>query len=135
MGGQNRSCQSSWFTKPPPDGFPWLHYRPEDDSVACYICSNEFKKGNLKTVKKIEPSFISMGFQNWKKAIETFKMHQSSPCHTAAEGHTIRHSKDIVELTNKNISYLCREERIYQGHGNNKISFQVGYTIPRQYRF
>ena len=68
MGGQNRSCQSSWFNKPPPDGFPWLHYRPEDDSVLCYICSNKFKKGNLRTVKKIEPSFISTGFQNWKKS-------------------------------------------------------------------
>ena len=25
MGGQNRSCQSNWFNKPPPNGFPWLH--------------------------------------------------------------------------------------------------------------
>ena len=79
MRGQNRSCQSSWFNKPPADGFPWLHYRPEDDSVLCYICSNEFKRGNLRTVKKIESSFISPGFQDLKKAIETFKTHQSSP--------------------------------------------------------
>ena len=34
--------------------------------------------------------------------------------HTAAaEGHTIRHNKDIEELTHKNVSHLRREERIY----------------------
>ena len=86
---------------------------PEDDSVICYIFSNGFKKGELKTVKKVEHNFISTGFRNWKKAVDKFKAHQPSQCHTVAQEHSIRHIKDIVELTNKNASHLRREERKY----------------------
>ena len=59
-------------------------------------------------------------------------MHQSSPCHTAAEGHTIRHSKDIVELTNKNVSHLRREERIYMIKVMETTKFLARQGIPFQ---
>ena len=100
----------------------------------CYVIFvlMDLKKGELKTVKKIEHNFISTGFRNWKKAVDKFKAHQSSQCHTVAKEDSIRHSNDIVELTNKNASHLLREERKYlikimetiKFHARQGISFQ-----------
>ena len=39
---------------------------------------------NLEMEKNKEEAFLSTGFRNWKKALDSFKQHQKSKCHIAA---------------------------------------------------
>ena len=73
---QNRAFQAKWFTE-----FPWLHYNEKDDSVLCFICSQQSAKLNLRAAKNKESAFTSQSFTNWKKALTRFKEHQVSECH------------------------------------------------------
>ena len=75
--GQNRSCQHTWFGT-----YPWLHYNIEKDSVFCFYCMKSFSKLTAEGNK--EPAFTSIGFKNWKKALDSFKEHQNSKCHKGA---------------------------------------------------
>ena len=63
FGSRERSCQSSWF-----ESYKWLHYNQENDSVMCFICATEGKKGNLRSERTKEFAYISRGFRSWKKA-------------------------------------------------------------------
>ena len=114
-GKQNRSCQSHWFTDSPPDGFPWLHYRPESDSVICYICSNNYIRGNLNGVKNMELNFITIGFSNWKKAIDKFNKHEVSEGQKLSLTFetTVPKCKDIISLISTNAEESGRIETIY----------------------
>ena len=38
----------------------------------------------MENLSKKEPAYISVGFENWKKAPECFKDHQNSKCHKEA---------------------------------------------------
>ena len=104
---KGRSCHAYWFVS-----HKWLHYRAEDDSVLCYICHNEFIKGNLKTAKYLEKGFITDGFRNWKNALEKIRGHEASECHMIALGHVSK-KRDIVEMNNSNASRLRYEGRKY----------------------
>ena len=88
---KGRSCHSYWF-----GNYKWLHYRTEDDSVICYICHNEFIKGNLKTVKYLEKGFITNGFRNWKNALEKIRGHEASECHMIAQEHVSKKRDDFL---------------------------------------
>jgi hypothetical protein len=76
-----RAFQSSWF-----DRFPWLHYDVVNDSAFCFTCIKAASQ-NLITSSKIEQTFVTEGFRNWKKACEKncgFYKHQQSDCHLEA---------------------------------------------------
>lgn len=76
-----RAFQSSWF-----DRFPWLHYDVVNDSAFCFTCIKAASQ-NLITSSKIEQTFVTEGFRNWKKACEKncgFYKHQQSECHLEA---------------------------------------------------
>ena len=114
-GSQNRSCVSKWFSDPPPDGFPWLHYRAETDTVICYICHNNYNKGNLKDVANVEKAFISVGFSNWKKATQKFNEHQLSDCHLASLTYenTVSKCADIIDTVSSPAAQQRQQERKY----------------------
>lgn len=78
-GDKLRSCQAHWFIK-----FPWLHYDEKNDSVLCFYCHCQEKRGNLKDQRNKEEAYISKGFSNWKKAPKCFYSHQESSCHQAS---------------------------------------------------
>ena len=114
-GNRTRCCQSQWFTDPPPRGFPWLHFRPENNTVICYICANNYFRGNLTGVKNTELRFITTGFSNWKKAIDKFNAHQESHFHQTSFTFeiTVPKCKNIINLMNTNAEELRETERKY----------------------
>ena len=96
-GKQFRSCHHNWFYD-----FPWLHYDQQKDCVFCFHCMKQKNLGNLCSVKKRSPIFISNGFSVWKKALEKFKEHESSECHKVSMTYEFIAPQcgDIVEMTN-----------------------------------
>ena len=54
FGARERSCQYSWF-----DSYKWLHYTEENDSVVCFICATEDRKGNWKSERMKKYAYIS----------------------------------------------------------------------------
>ena len=52
--------------------------------MICYIYANQEFSGNLPFETKKDPTFISRGYSNWKKAIEKFEDHQKCNCHKTA---------------------------------------------------
>ena len=77
FGKKKRSCQASWFKN-----FSWLHYSKEKDSVFCIFCIRH--KGKLTAEHIMEEAYITKGFNNCKKILETFVYHQQSKAHRAA---------------------------------------------------
>ena len=65
------SFQVSWFNK-----FNWLHYCPDLKGVLCFYCMTASEKDVLSLVAKRDDAFCSVGFSNWKNAIERFKIHE-----------------------------------------------------------
>ena len=103
FGKQNRSCQSRWFTE-----FSWLDYDEVNNSV---ICKKHLK--NLEMEKNKEEAFLTTGFCNWKKALDSFKEHQKSKCHIAALTFeiTIPQCGNIQEMTSEKIKSNMQENR------------------------
>ena len=108
-GNQYRSVQSIWFSE-----YPWLHYDEKKDSLFCYICSNQYLKGNLASAKNTEQAFISNGFSNWKKALLKFKDHQTSECHKLAVDCEIvlpKTNHNIIDASNSNAQDVRTQNR------------------------
>ena len=88
-----RSCQHEWFQK-----FDWLHYHTENNKVYCFYCQKAFREKLLLNSPK-EMTFCENGFQNWKKALESFKQHDKSECHLDAMSKLKKpEAKDVGEL-------------------------------------
>ena len=106
FGKQNRSCQSRWFTE-----FRWLDYDEANNSVTCFICKKHLK--NLEMEKNKEEAFLSTGFRNWKKALDSFKEHQKSKCHIAALTFeiTIPQCSNIQEMISEKIKSNMQENQ------------------------
>ena len=63
--------------------------------------------------KNKEEAFLSTGFRNWKKALDSFKEHQKSKCHIAALTFeiTIPQCDNIQEMTSEKIKSNMQENR------------------------
>lgn len=139
IGQWNRSFKANWF-----NDFPWLHYVEESDSVICYVCAHQNKKGNLSTAKNKELTFIKGGYSNWKNAIARFQEHQKSNCHILACEHqvgVIASSGNIIEMCNnaadttikqnrtcflkiiESVRFLARQGLAMQGHTDAESNF------------
>lgn len=107
---RERSCQSTWF-----ESYEWLHYNQEDDSVTCFICATEEKKGNLQSERNKDDAYIKRGFRSWKKAPKCFDEHQRSSCHkTALSYHVlIPQCGDVMEMTIDHLAQSRLKERLY----------------------
>ena len=88
FGKQRRSFCSSWYQK-----YPWLHYQEASDSVLCFHC-RVAERQHLPGVTLNRDAFITVGFTNWKKAIERFNKHEKTIAH--------RQAVELVEKNSKN---------------------------------
>ena len=61
----------------------WLTYNVTKDRVFCFQCAKAYQK-KLLLGKKLEQTFISEGFDDWKRAIEKFQKHEKTDCHIEA---------------------------------------------------
>lgn len=73
------SFQVSWFTK-----HTWLHFCPNVKGMLCFYCMKASQKDALSLATKRDDAFCSVGFTNWKNAIERFKVHELSQAHMHA---------------------------------------------------
>jgi hypothetical protein len=73
------SFQVSWFQR-----FSWLHYCPGRKGVLCFHCMTATEKDVLSLVMKRDEAFCTVGFRNWKNAIERFQVHELSAAHIHA---------------------------------------------------
>ena len=107
---RQRAFQSTWFLS-----YNWLHYRPNDYTVICYICANQELHGNLNLVPNRDFAFISTGFCNWKKAKGLLESHMKSNCHKTALTYenTIPLCKDVGVMMNEEIERNREIERKY----------------------
>lgn len=64
--------------------FPWILYDSTNDIVLCSTCREIFHTMGLPFSSKKETIFIELGFSNWKKGVEKFKLHEQSMCHKEA---------------------------------------------------
>ncbi|KAJ8318420.1 hypothetical protein KUTeg_003511 [Tegillarca granosa] len=71
IGKRKRSFVYNWFST-----WPWLHYEENSDKVYCFLCVRAYQEHKLANLCK-ESAFISDGFNNWKKATNSFRDHES----------------------------------------------------------
>lgn len=80
------------------DSFPWIQYDTVKDIVLCSTCREIFLTMGLPFSSKKETVFIETGFNNWKKGVEKFKLHEKSACHQEAvmKMHAVKTSVNVV---------------------------------------
>lgn len=101
------------------------------------------KEGKISN-SKIDGSFLSAGFSNWKDATSKFRKHQDSDCHKEAVERKLKlptETKDIGEVLSaahseektpnrqqmltilRNIRFLARQGLPIRGHDDNQSNF------------
>ena len=86
-------------------------HRP--DSVFCFYCATQRKKGIQVSERNIEDAYTTKGFSLWKKATQRFEEHQQLHCHESAASYhvLIPNCKDIGEMTRDNLVNEHEKER------------------------
>lgn len=74
--GKGRKVRKEWFLS-----YNWLHFDKSTHTVVCYICCKAIE---LKLIEAGKELAFSVGFSNWKKAIERYKSHEKSGHHLEA---------------------------------------------------
>jgi hypothetical protein len=76
VGKQKRRFSHLWLTK-----YKWLSYSKNDDSAYCKICvllaPREVGMSSSQSVSQL----VTSGFDNWKKALERFDVHEKAIYH------------------------------------------------------
>ena len=141
FGKQKRSFNSKWFDND--KWASWLHWEEGVNKAFCYICKNVFKLNQLKLSKSVENAFISVGFDNWKRATSAFEQHRRSKCHRESvlkwnhhlKGNGIQAQLDkqagveqknnlhCLEIIFSSIEYLARQGLPLRGHDEHEGNF------------
>ncbi|KAL1005411.1 hypothetical protein UPYG_G00058770 [Umbra pygmaea] len=109
FGLQNRAFQHKWF-----EIFDWLEYSVERNAVFCFSCRIFGKQ----QIRKKQDALVSLGYTNWKRALESFREHEKTGIHKATMMYwkcykTSLEYRDIVEeMQAANVSEI-QERRQY----------------------
>ena len=76
---EKMNFQPQWYKQ-----FPWLTVCLTYKKVFCLYCRYANQHNLLSFSKMGEKAFTEAGFQNWKKALEKFKLHHGSHVHREA---------------------------------------------------
>ena len=123
-----RSFQSSWYVS-----FKWLSYCMTHNRVFCHYCRTATTSSLVSFSKKNKDPFVSVGFDNWKKALERFREHEV--CHMHTESYMklkLLQQKSIAnQLTNLKVAeQKCNREMLYKVLSSLKYllrQLRVGY--------
>jgi len=64
--------------------YSWLTLCTARKKVFCFFCKNAKSKGLMTSSTKAEATFTSVGFNNWKKALQKFQSHSQCDAHHEA---------------------------------------------------
>jgi len=78
QGKQSRLFKVTWFKE-----HYWLSFCISRNRVFCFYCRIAITKGLLTFSKNVSNTFVTKGFNNWKKAKENFREHEQ--CHAYSE--------------------------------------------------
>ena len=84
--------QTSWYDK-----FPWIHFDEQLKAVLCFICLKAESLHINELARKREMTFVTIGFTNWKKALEKFGEHDKSASHRFAREQLLMTAKPGVD--------------------------------------
>ncbi|MGH0136753.1 UNVERIFIED_CONTAM: hypothetical protein FKN15_016867 [Acipenser sinensis] len=88
--------------------YNWLMYDEEKNKALCKTCSTCEKQNMFTFSTKKEQTFITVGFDNWKKATERFRNHEKMMCHREAT------SKMNSLESSVNVSFQISEHNMKQ---------------------
>ena len=114
---KNRACQLLWFVS-----YSWLTYDVEKDRLFCYYCKKGHDEKYLKNQKQ-QDSFITTGFNNWKKGIEKFEKHKSSHCHKESI------EKFQASSSHGDVAELLSTKHATEKYENRKILVKIIQTL------
>ena len=79
INGKRRRMQPAWFKR-----YPWLHYSRHLSAVLCFSCAKATALSLTGLSCKIQQTFITKGFSDWKKAMDKFADHEKCSSHRHA---------------------------------------------------
>lgn len=122
--GKNRRCfQLSWLNK-----YKWLEYSKNRNAAFCNTC-RQFNP------KDPNPTFTTVGFTNWKMAMETgrgFEKHMKSELHLSAEMRKYERKKRVesnTSVSNLVNSTVLQKRQYYFKAIVKTIIFSVGHHL------
>ena len=97
---RNRVFVATWYKQ-----FPWLHLCCSNFKAYCYYCKRACSSQLSVFSTKADPAFSTIGFSNWKKAMNRFKEHESSLAHRDAFAAFLApQSPSVNELLQKGVN-------------------------------
>lgn len=127
IGKRKRSFQHSWFVS-----WQWLHYEENLDKVFCHVCIKAYNENKLSSQLK-EKAFICDGFNNWKKATNRFREHQSCNSHSEAVERVVtlpKGTKDVGESISDQYKDICMDNRKYLITVLSNIKYLARQGLP-----
>lgn len=139
LASRTLTFQNGWFTE-----FPWLHHEPAVCmGIICYYCYKAERLNLLRLAGNKECTFITAGFQNWKRALELFRGHARCQSHKYAVNQVCQHDKAepvhvllstqtqegqvkaraSLEVIFTSIKYLARQGLALRGHRDGEGNF------------
>ncbi|KAL4100864.1 hypothetical protein QTP88_020893 [Uroleucon formosanum] len=131
FGQQNRSFSCAHYKK-----CPWIEYSIKNDAIFCYACRLFSKDSG-----HVEQTFISIGFNNWKKLsgyrdskVNCTKLELHNSCihhltamskwsgHNSMQKNEFVHNKILIEIT----LFLSKQGIAFRGHRENEFSINRG---------
>ena len=76
QGTKTRHFKPAWYSS-----FKWLSYCLTENKAFCFYCCLATTLNLVNFSKRKSDRFVSEGFENWKKAISKFRVHEASQMH------------------------------------------------------
>ena len=126
-----RSFQSSWY-----GSFKWLSYCMTHNKVFCYYCRTATASRLVSFSKKNNDAFVSVGFDNWKKAMKRFREHEL--CHMHTESYmklkSLQQKSIVNQLSNlKAAEQKCNRDMLYKVLSSLQYLLRQGLSIRGHY--
>lgn len=147
--GRTLSFRQSWF-----DSYSWLHYKASVSGVVCFYCEKAEHLGLFELSRNREDAFTTVGFRNWKKALQRFQEHAQSRSHqfavervahdqaaqpvdsqlSAQRDAEQREARCCLEILFTSIQYLARQGLALRGHTGDEGNFKQLLLLRRRYK-
>ena len=93
--------------------YPWLVLCLTTLKAFCHVCRFCNKRG-LFLDKNVDGTFVKIGFDNWKKALERFKRHSKSNHHQEALMHVHRFHSQTPTVAQQLSSQFDLDQRLHR---------------------